>query len=171
MPPLSSSSSQSVTSLSHVFTTSRTNLNNFNTINSIRPTTITTMSTTSRQQLQQRQQRQQRQQPNNHHYHNHTNSRLQAQLALFKSSIIPTSSTNLQINLIEPTLYFRGDSEESVGCFLRGNLILNLPKPTKIRKIEMKFVGKLKTYWPEGRINNGNYYFFIKKRCSSYCSF
>ncbi|CAG8700119.1 5094_t:CDS:2 [Rhizophagus irregularis] len=56
-------------------------------------------------------------------------------------SILPPASTNLQINLIEPILYFRGDTEESVGCFLRGNLILNLPKPTKIRKIEMKFVG------------------------------
>lgn len=152
MPPLTSSS-QSVTSLSHTLTTrtSRTTLNNFSTINSIRPITTTTMFTTSRQQRQQ-----QRQQQQSHHHH-HANFRSQTLLKL--SSILPPSSTNLQINLIEPILYFRGDTEESVGCFLRGNLILNLPKPTKIRKIEMKFVGKMKTFWPEGKNYYGNYYY------------
>ncbi|CAB4420999.1 unnamed protein product [Rhizophagus irregularis] len=150
MPPLTSS--QSVTALSHTLTTrtSRTTLNNFNTINSIRPTTMFTTSRQQRQQHQQQQRQQQRQQQT--HHHNHSNFRSQALLKL--SSILPPASTNLQINLIEPILYFRGDTEESVGCFLRGNLILNLPKPTKIRKIEMKFVGKVKTFWPEGR----NYY-------------
>lgn len=162
MPPLTSS--QSVTALSHTLTTrtSRTTLNNFNTINSIRPTTMFTTSRQQRQQQQQQQRQQHRQQQTHHHHH--SNFRSQALLKL--SSILPPASTNLQINLIEPILYFRGDTEESVGCFLRGNLILNLPKPTKIRKIEMKFVGKVKTFWPEGRNYYGNYYYnyFNKKK-------
>ncbi|GES89834.1 cyclin binding protein [Rhizophagus clarus] len=106
MPPLTSS--QSVTSLSRTLTSSRTSR--------IQPTTISTISTMSTTS-------QQRQQQQQSHHHHHANSRSQTQLALLKlSSIIPPSSTNLQINLIEPVLYFRGDSEESVGCFLRGKV-------------------------------------------------
>ena len=92
------------------------------------------------------------------HHHHHTNSRSQTRIALLKlGSILPPSSTKLQIKLVEPILYFRGNAEESVGCFLRGDLILNLIKPTKIRKIEMKFAGKMKTFWPEGKLYYGDY--------------
>ncbi|RIA90869.1 S-antigen, C-terminal domain-containing protein [Glomus cerebriforme] len=129
-------SPHSVSPLSYTPTISRMTLNNSN---AIQPTM---MSTTLRQQQ---------------HHHHHTNSRSQTQLTLQKlSNLIPPSSTNLQINLIEPILYFRGNTQESVGCFLRGHLILNLPKPTKIRKIEMKFVGRMKTFWPEGKLYYGS---------------
>ncbi|CAJ0758886.1 16608_t:CDS:2, partial [Entrophospora sp. SA101] len=62
------------------------------------------------------------------------------------------SSTNLKIKLLEPNLFLRGNSRESLGCFLRGELILILNKPTKIKKLELKFNGSSKTFWPEGRI-------------------
>ncbi|PKC70841.1 hypothetical protein RhiirA1_322778, partial [Rhizophagus irregularis] len=61
-------------------------------------------------------------------------------------------SSNLQIRLIEPILYFQGNPEESLGCFMRGELIMNLSKPTKIKRIEMKFIGRMKTYWPQSGI-------------------
>ncbi|CAH1760270.1 10989_t:CDS:2 [Entrophospora sp. SA101] len=65
------------------------------------------------------------------------------------------SSTNLKIKLLEPNLFLRGNSRESLGCFLRGELILILNKPTKIKKLELKFNGSSKTFWPEGRIYYG----------------
>ncbi|CAG8448218.1 4689_t:CDS:2 [Diversispora eburnea] len=89
--------------------------------------------------------------------HNHIkNKRRLKDLIKLKEIIIPPS-TNLKINLVEPILFMRGISEESAGCFLRGELILNLSKPTKIQKIEMKFTGKMKTFWPEGKIYHGSY--------------
>ncbi|CAG8598886.1 16033_t:CDS:2, partial [Acaulospora colombiana] len=63
-------------------------------------------------------------------------------------------SSSLKINLVEPVLFMRGNPQESLGCFLRGELCFNLSKPTKIKKIEMKFIGKLKTFWPEGKISH-----------------
>ncbi|CAI2176192.1 4534_t:CDS:2 [Funneliformis geosporum] len=51
---------------------------------------------------------------------------------------------------------WKGDSDESVGSFLRGELILNLSNPTRIRKIDMRFTGRMKTFWPEGKIYYGS---------------
>ncbi|CAG8559341.1 9847_t:CDS:2 [Acaulospora morrowiae] len=73
--------------------------------------------------------------------------------SLLRFTGIISSSSNLKINLVEPILFIRGSPQESTGCFLRGELCLNLSKPMKIKKIEMKFVGKLKTFWPEGKIS------------------
>ncbi|CAG8496597.1 7563_t:CDS:2 [Cetraspora pellucida] len=53
----------------------------------------------------------------------------------------------LAINLAESTVLFRGNPQEAPGVFLRGDLILNLSKPTNIKGIEMEFVGKTKTFW------------------------
>ena len=77
--------------------------------------------------------------------------------------MILQSSTNLQINLIEPILYFQGIPEESLGCFMRGELIVNLTKPTKIKRIEMEFFGRMKTYWPQCKIYYGNYQLCCQK--------
>lgn len=92
---------------------------------------------------------QQEQHPVNHH------AKFRSPLLKLIRILYP-SSENLQIKLVEPVLYFRGDSDESVGSFLRGELILNLSKPTKIRKLEMRFTGTLKTFWPEGKLNYGS---------------
>jgi hypothetical protein len=59
--------------------------------------------------------------------------------------------TSLELKLVEPVIFFRGKPEEAVGCVLRGDLILNLARDTNIRKLEMKFVGKTKTHWREGK--------------------
>ncbi|KAG9294087.1 hypothetical protein G9A89_015497 [Geosiphon pyriformis] len=67
-----------------------------------------------------------------------------------------STSTSLQIRVTEPIIFFRGSSQEAVGTILRGELVLTLAKPTKIKKIDMKFVGKSKTFWPEGIGKNKN---------------
>ncbi|CAG8630222.1 29474_t:CDS:2 [Gigaspora margarita] len=53
-----------------------------------------------------------------------------------------TINTCLEIKLVEPVIFF-SKPEESVGCILRGDLILYLSKPTRIRKLELNFVAKL----------------------------
>ncbi|CAG8499565.1 9694_t:CDS:2 [Acaulospora colombiana] len=59
------------------------------------------------------------------------------------------SKSYLEIKLVEPVIFFRGKAEESVGCVLRGDLLVHLSKPTRIRKLEMKFSGVAKTHWKE----------------------
>src|SRR4051812_23613507 len=90
------------------------------------------------------------------HHHFHDNDKAKYYLSKFRK-VISQSSSNLEIKLIEPILYFQGNPEESLGCFMRGELIMNLSKPTKIKRIEMKFIGRMKTYWPQCKIYYGNY--------------
>ncbi|GBB98855.1 hypothetical protein RclHR1_03340016 [Rhizophagus clarus] len=92
--------------------------------------------------------------PHNHH-HTHDNEKANYYLSKFRK-IISQSSSELQIKLIEPILYFQGNPEESLGCFMRGELIMNLSKPTKIKRIEMKFIGRMKTYWPQCKVYYGS---------------
>ncbi|CAJ0751540.1 9106_t:CDS:2, partial [Entrophospora sp. SA101] len=83
-----------------------------------------------------------------------------------------SSSTCLKIKLMEPALFLRGNPQESLGCFLRGELILILDKPTKIKKLDLKFNGKSKTFWPEGRVYYGqqlNSRLNIIRKLSSKC--
>ncbi|CAI2183466.1 9515_t:CDS:2 [Funneliformis geosporum] len=75
--------------------------------------------------------------------HDHDKSKFSRFRKLF------SQSSYIQIKLMEPTLYFKGNPEESLGCFMRGELIMNLNKPTKIKQIEMKFSGRMKTYKPQ----------------------
>lgn len=69
-----------------------------------------------------------------------------------------TSRNKLYIKLVEPTIILHGSPEDSLGCFLRGELILNLTKPTKIKKIELTFLGKIRLFIPraDGEIASSN---------------
>ncbi|RGB32177.1 hypothetical protein C1646_707306 [Rhizophagus diaphanus] len=71
-----------------------------------------------------------------------------------------TSRNKLYIKLVEPTIILHGSPEDSLGCFLRGELILNLTKPTKIKKIELTFLGKIRLFIPraDGEIASSNNY-------------
>ncbi|CAG8650719.1 288_t:CDS:2, partial [Ambispora gerdemannii] len=60
----------------------------------------------------------------------------------------------LKLSIAEPVLFFRGTKEEANGCFLRGDLMLNLGKPTKFKKIEMSFDGLAEIRIPEGVVRN-----------------
>ncbi|CAG8652561.1 9088_t:CDS:2, partial [Dentiscutata erythropus] len=81
-------------------------------------------------------------------YHEVTKQLLISQVFKLRK-MFPQFSNNLQIGLLESTLFLRGSPEESLGSFLRGDLILNLSKPMEIKKIEMKFVGNLRAYWTD----------------------
>ncbi|CAI2167311.1 8882_t:CDS:2 [Funneliformis geosporum] len=66
-----------------------------------------------------------------------------------ESKVLYKSSRNkLKIKLVESTIILHGSPEESLGCFLRGDLILNLTKLTKIKRLELTFLGKTKLFIP-----------------------
>jgi hypothetical protein len=71
-----------------------------------------------------------------------------------------TSKNKLYIKLIEPTIILHGSPEDSLGCFLRGELKLKLAKPTKIKKIELTFLGKIRLFIPraDGELTSSNNY-------------
>ncbi|KZS87188.1 hypothetical protein SISNIDRAFT_461118 [Sistotremastrum niveocremeum HHB9708] len=69
---------------------------------------------------------------------------------------------SVQIRLTEPAVFLRGGSDEVLTghhvpnappgppAMLRGLLVLNLVKPTKIKSIEVKLYGSSRNDWPEG---------------------
>ncbi|CAG8541628.1 12373_t:CDS:2 [Ambispora leptoticha] len=63
------------------------------------------------------------------------------------------ASTKLKLSVAEPILFFRGTQEEANGCFLRGDLMLQLSKPSKFKKIELSFDGAAETRIPEGVVS------------------
>ncbi|CAG8591312.1 2888_t:CDS:2 [Acaulospora colombiana] len=44
----------------------------------------------------------------------------------------------------------RGTQSESVGCVLRGQLVLAITEPTKVREVKLTFQGKSKISWADG---------------------
>ncbi|CAG8554786.1 9099_t:CDS:2 [Diversispora eburnea] len=57
-----------------------------------------------------------------------------------------------QIRLEQNSLTLRGSSTESVGCVLRGQLVLVITEPIKSKEIKLTFQGKSKTAWDSGNI-------------------
>ncbi|CAG8537392.1 10322_t:CDS:2 [Acaulospora morrowiae] len=55
-----------------------------------------------------------------------------------------------QIRLEDDTLTMRGTTSESVGCVLRGQLVLAITEPTKIREVKLTFQGTSKISWTDG---------------------
>jgi hypothetical protein len=77
--------------------------------------------------------------------------------------MVGKSDRPLQIRLTEPVIFLRGPStgfdfrgrpqtvrQDAPPAMLRGLLTLRVNKPTRIRKIDIKFEGKARTEWPEG---------------------
>lgn len=71
--------------------------------------------------------------------------------------LIPKGKNSLAIRLTEAAVFLRSDGSihtdvhnEDRSSVLRGLLILNLAKPTKISGIEIELVGKSDTTLPEG---------------------
>jgi hypothetical protein len=58
--------------------------------------------------------------------------------------------SKIDIQVVEPVISFRGGPEEAIGCFLRGNLMIHLQKATKVKRIELKFLGTEKMCFAEG---------------------
>lgn len=60
----------------------------------------------------------------------------------------------MTIQLAEPMLFLQGfdqnDHSSRAPAMLRGNLLLRISKPTKIKVIKLTFRGRARTEWPEG---------------------
>src|SRR3954452_6112360 len=61
-----------------------------------------------------------------------------------------------QIRLQENTLTMRGSQTESVGCVLRGQLVLAITEPTKFNEIKLTFQGKSKVRWVNVKGNHND---------------
>ncbi|KAI9480585.1 MAG: hypothetical protein EXX96DRAFT_461924, partial [Benjaminiella poitrasii] len=55
----------------------------------------------------------------------------------------------LKIHVENDTLILRGSPEESVGCVLRGCVMLRLKETTRVKSIVLNFTGKMKIQWNE----------------------
>ena len=90
-------------------------------------------------------------------------------------TVKPVASGNglaVSIILAEPTIFLHGldhdgttrDSASTSSALLRGRLRLNITKSAKIKAVTLKFTGKAKTEWPEGKTNpNGTTSYVYKK--------
>lgn len=58
-------------------------------------------------------------------------------------------SHNIKIHVENDTLVLRGNPEESVGCVLRGCLVIHIKENTKVKSITMNLLGKMKVQWSE----------------------
>lgn len=54
-----------------------------------------------------------------------------------------------KIQLENDTLVIRGSPEESVGCVLRGHVVLNTKETIKVKSIHLSLLGKMKIQWSE----------------------
>ncbi|KAI9490058.1 hypothetical protein BDB00DRAFT_567794 [Zychaea mexicana] len=59
------------------------------------------------------------------------------------------SQTHLSFDPLKPVI-LRGGPEEDVQSVFSGNVVLSLPKPTKISSVSVTFKSTATTYWPEG---------------------
>jgi hypothetical protein len=59
------------------------------------------------------------------------------------------SRNTLTISLAEPVVFHRNVDASSTSL-LRGLLVLEVSKPTKISSIELELTGKVKISWPQG---------------------
>lgn len=58
-------------------------------------------------------------------------------------------SHHIKIHVESDTLVLRGSPEESVGCVLRGCIILHTRETMKIKSISLNLMGKMKVQWNE----------------------
>ncbi|KAI8373072.1 uncharacterized protein BYT42DRAFT_536696 [Radiomyces spectabilis] len=59
------------------------------------------------------------------------------------------SNYEFKIHVENETLILRGSTEESLGCVLRGYVILHLKECTRFKSISMNLIGRMKIQWNE----------------------
>ncbi|PKK59989.1 hypothetical protein RhiirC2_819600 [Rhizophagus irregularis] len=77
-----------------------------------------------------------------------------------------------QIRLDDDSLIMRGSKAESVGCVLRGQLVLFITEQTKFKEIRLTFQGKSKVGWVDGKyisIGKGQYHHSEEKIIFQHC--
>ena len=60
-------------------------------------------------------------------------------------------NSDFHINLETEHIILHGSIEESAGVILRGSVVFNCQETTKVRSISLKFIGKAKVNWTEGK--------------------
>lgn len=80
------------------------------------------------------------------------------QLDLADKPVASTAGVSCSIILAEPYVYLNGfdlaahtPSSQNSTAMIRGKLVLNVTKSTKIKAVTLSFCGKARTEWPEGR--------------------
>lgn len=73
--------------------------------------------------------------------------------------LISGSGITCSIQLAEPHVYLtgfdhdgRGNVAENTAALIRGKLVLDVHKSVKIKAVTLRFYGKARTEWPEGRL-------------------
>lgn len=61
------------------------------------------------------------------------------------------SSKQLSIDIEQPIVYLRGPPSHATNNELTGSIVLNLSKPLSASLVDVKFVGKAQSQWPEGK--------------------
>lgn len=67
----------------------------------------------------------------------------------------------LKIHLENDMLIIRGSPEESVGCVLRGYVMLNTKETLRVKSIHLSLLGKMKIQWNERK---SLFFFFLAAR-------
>ena len=92
----------------------------------------------------------------------------------------PSKKANsLSIRLVESAVYLRSSAPQarrrrgnhdpdSRTSVLRGLLVLDLVKPTKITSIDVELVATTDTAWPEGTLNVANGYMHVSLLTTRY---
>lgn len=68
-------------------------------------------------------------------------------------------SHHIKIHVENETLVLRGNPEESVGCVLRGCVVLYTRETMKAKSITLNLMGKMKVQWSERKF----FFYKIKK--------
>lgn len=69
----------------------------------------------------------------------------------FLDSILLVMVNPISIHVLEDTIILQGNQQESAGKLLQGKLILDLKEPIKVRSVNLRFYGKMKVSWREGK--------------------
>jgi hypothetical protein len=56
-----------------------------------------------------------------------------------------------RIHLENSHIIFHGETQDSVGAFLRGRIILNCQEQTKVKSVFLRFIGTTNVHWTEGK--------------------
>lgn len=60
----------------------------------------------------------------------------------------------ISIHVLEDAIVLQGNQQESAGKLLQGKLILDLKEPIKVRSVNLRFYGKMKVSWREGKFSS-----------------
>lgn len=73
-------------------------------------------------------------------------------------------TSDFHINIENEHIILHGNVDESAGVMLRGSVVLNCHETTKVRTISLKFIGKAKVNWTEGKKKKMLHNLAIKKK-------